>query len=109
MQAPQTLDYLRNAPDDREPINVPAVLSIASAGGAIIFALSVFAGIWRQIWIPLHEGAGWVVLILAISSVVWGGIGALRADRESRWYTASLIGYAGGMMAGTFSPALFML
>jgi hypothetical protein len=58
---------------------------------------------------PLHYGAGWIVLTLSVCSVIWGGIGALRADRESGWYSASLIGYAAGMFVGTLSPMLFMI
>lgn len=109
MQPPKTLDYLGIAPKEPAPINVPAVLSIASALGGMIFMFSVLAGIWKPIFPSLHAAAGWIVLGLSVCAVIWGGMGALRADRESRWYGASLLGYAGGMLVGTLSPMLFMM
>lgn len=75
----------------------------------LVFMFSVFAGVWRGIVPGINSLAGWIVLGLSISSVICGGIGALRADRESAWYSAALVGYAGGMFMGTLSPMLFMI
>lgn len=103
------MDYLSLAPEDRPRINLPAVMSIACTLSAMGLMFSVFAGAWKQFFPPLHQGAGWIVLGLSICAVIWGAIGALRAPRESGWYSASLLGYAGGMFVGTLSPILFMI
>lgn len=107
--SPQTLDYVRHDPHERPRINVPAVMSIATALMGLIFMFTVFAGIWETLVPGIEDVAGWMVLGMSICSVVCGGIGALRAPRESAWYATSLIGYAGGMFVGTLSPMLFMI
>jgi hypothetical protein len=106
---PQTLDYLRISPDDRPQIVVSAAISIACGIAALLFMLSLCAGVWQRFVPVVAHNAGWIAGGLALSAVINGGIGALKSPRESGWYNAALIGYAAGMFVGTLSPVFFML
>jgi hypothetical protein len=106
---PQPLNYLSLAPDDRSRINPAATLSIACGSAALVFLLSMCVGVWQVVLPSIAAHAGFVSITLAITAVVSGGIGALRAERDSAWYNAALIGYALGMFVGTLSPVFFMV
>jgi hypothetical protein len=106
---PQTLDYLTIAPEDRPPLNVPAAISIACGMAAVCFTVGVCLHVWQHFLPSIGPLSGFIAGGLALSAVINGGIGALRAPRDSTWYRVALIGYASGMLIGSLSPIFFLL
>jgi hypothetical protein len=106
---PDMLDYLALRPRQEPPINLPAALSIACGLAAIMFMLTVCAGVWASLLPMLNHFAGLIAFALALTAVICGGIGALRAPKDSGWYNLALLGYAAGMLVGTLSPIFFLL
>lgn len=107
-EARPILDYMGHPVRRRAPINVAAIVSLVCGATALLFLMVLCLGMWRHM--PFAGiNPGLIEMPLGAVAVIAGGMGALHAPRESRWYGISLSGYAAGVFVWTLCPVFFML